>query len=72
MSRGPRNPTVRRTDLDRLIAAFRAAEIPVTGARVDPGGAVTLLTAGEMPAQDSAPTSALDAWREKRNGARAA
>ena len=66
-----RTPSVPRAVLDRTLAALKAAGVEVTGARVEPGGAVTLLTTKDAPAQDS-PVSALDAWREQRDGARAA
>ena len=66
-----RTPTVTRTILDRTLAALQAAGVEVTGARVEPGGAVTLLTSVDPSAQDS-PRSALDAWREQKDGARAA
>lgn len=67
----PRSPSVTRALLDRTLASFKAAGVEITGARVEPGGAVILLTTKDAPAQDS-PRSALDAWREQRDGARAA
>ena len=67
-----RTPSVPRAVLDRTLAALIAAGVEITGARVEPGGAVTLLTTKDAPAQDSPSVSALDAWREQRNGARAA
>ncbi len=65
-----RTPSVTRAVLDRTLAALKAAGVEVTGARVE-GGAVTFLTNADIPAQES-PRSALDAWREQRDGARAA
>lgn len=65
-----RSPSVTRAVLDRTLAALQAAGVEVTGARVE-AGAVTFLTSGDIPAQES-PRSALDAWREQRDGARAA
>lgn len=67
----PRTPSVTRAVLDRTLAALKAAGVEVTGARVEPGGTVTLLTNADTPAQES-PRLALDAWREQRDGARVA
>lgn len=67
-----RTASVTRAVLDRTLAALKAAGVEVTGARVEPGGAVILLTTKDATAQDSPPVSALDAWREQRNDARAA
>jgi hypothetical protein len=66
----PRTPSVTRAVLDRTLAALKAAGVEVTGARVE-AGAVIFLTSADIPAQDS-PRTALDAWREQRDGARAA
>lgn len=68
----PRTASVPRTVLDRTLAALKAAGVEVTGARVDKGGSVTFLTGGAGEVQASAPVSALDAWRQDRDGARAA
>lgn len=65
-----RTPSVPRALLDRTLAALIAAGVEVTGARVEPSGTVTLLTTKDIPAHES-PRSALDAWREQRDGARA-
>lgn len=67
----PKSPTVSRAVLDRTLAALKEAGVEVTGARVEPGAVTFLTTKGDV-AHDSAPASALDAWREQRNGARAA
>jgi hypothetical protein len=65
-----RTPSVTRAVLDRTLAALKAAGVEVTGARVE-AGAVIFLTSADIRAQDS-PRAALDAWREQRDGARAA
>jgi hypothetical protein len=65
-----RTPSVTRAVLDRTLAALKAAGVEITGARVE-AGAVTFLTTGDVPAQES-PRAPLDAWREQRDGARAA
>lgn len=67
-----RTPSVPRTVLDRTLAALKAAGCEVTGARVDRAGSVTFLTTRGGESQESAPVSALDAFREQRRGARAA
>lgn len=64
----PRVPTVRKADLDRVLKALADAGQPVAGVVVKPGGEVHILT-GE-PAKPS--LSALDGWREKQRGDRAA
>lgn len=68
----PRTPSVPQTALDRTLAALKRAGCEITGARVDKAGTVTFLTINAGEAQESAPVSALDAWREKRRGASAA
>lgn len=67
-----RAPTVPRSVLDRTLAALKAAGCEVTGARVDKAGSVTFLTSKDGVAQESPPVSALDEWRERKSGARAA
>lgn len=64
-----RKPTVRSADLDRVLKALDAAGHQVAGVKILPGGEVHILTG----APQSAPLSALDAWREKNGrGDRAA
>lgn len=68
-----RAATVRRSDLDRVLAALKAAGESIAGAEVQPGGAVRILTGAPVAVTDSVPVAPLDAWREKRQrGASAA
>lgn len=65
-----RVPTVRRSDLDRALAALKAAGFDVARVELKPGGDITILTAEPIPPTDSAPVAGLDAWRsERRRGA---
>ncbi len=67
-----RVPTVRRTDLDRSLAALKAAGHDIAGVTIKPGGEVMILTGQPSTAHQSASVSALDAWREQRRGQGAA
>lgn len=62
----PRVPTVRRADLDRTLAALKAAGIEVARVELKPGGDITILTGAPIAATDSTPVAPLDAWRERR------
>lgn len=62
----PRVPTVRRADLDRALAALKAAGFDVARIDLKPGGEITILTGEPLAATDSAPVAPLDAWRERR------
>lgn len=62
----PRVATVRRSDLDRVLAALKAAGESIAGAEVQPGGAVRILTGEPMKPTDSVPVAPLDAWRQER------
>lgn len=68
----PRVPTVRKADIDRTLAALKAAGHDVARVELRPGGEVVILTGQPLPPQGAAPVSALDEWREKKRGARAA
>lgn len=68
----PRSPTVRRSDLDRTLAALKAAGHEVARVELRPGGEIVILTGDSQVAQVAAPVSALDAWRERKRGASAA
>lgn len=67
-----RAASVPRTALDRTLLALKKAGCEITGARIDKAGSVTFLTIKAGREQESAPVSALDAWRGNRDGARAA
>ncbi|SPU44288.1 Uncharacterised protein [Brevundimonas diminuta] len=67
-----RVPTVRRTDLDRSLAALKAAGHEIAGVTIKPGGEVMILTGQPSTSHQSASVSALDAWREQRRGQGAA
>lgn len=67
-----RVPTVRRSDLDRSLAALKAAGHEIAGVTIKPGGEVVILTGSPSSAHQFASVSALDAWRENRRGQGAA
>lgn len=67
-----RVPTVRRSDLDRSLAALKAAGHEIAGVTIKPGGEVVILTGSPSSAHQSTSVSALDAWRENRRGQGAA
>lgn len=66
-----RSPTVTRANLDRALAALKAAGIDVARVELRPDGKVVILTAAGAPVIQEA-GSALDRWRENKRGAGAA
>jgi len=80
----PRAPTVRRSDLDRVLAALRAAGQDVARVEIRPGGEVVIVptarpqVGAEQTALTPTPTAALpadlDGWRARKQqrGGRAA
>lgn len=68
----PRVPTVRRSDLDRTLAALKSAGHEVARVELRPGGEIVILTGEPQAPQVAAPATGLDAWREKKRGLRAA
>lgn len=68
----PRVPTVRKADLDRALAALKAAGHQVARVEVKPGGDIIILTGEPLAANDLHAASPLDAWRERKRGPSAA
>lgn len=67
-----RVPTVRKADLDRSLAALKAAGHDIAGVTIKPGGEVMILTGAPTMPHQSVPKSALDVWRETRSDPSAA
>ena len=61
-------PTFKATDLKRALAAFKDMDLPVTGARITPDGAIEVLTGKPSKAPTADP---LADW-ERRHGKSAA
>lgn len=74
----PRRPSVRRTDLDRVIAALKAAGQAVAAVELAPGGAVRMIVSAATPitttgaplltvvGAEANPPATLDTWREQK------